>query len=86
MPAAEVIAKYHDLWHVEKSFRMSKTDLAAPPMFHRTHDAIEAPQDRTDSTPYLTSPATRWIFPCSVPNSVHNVRTIRTTAAFSFAR
>ena len=27
MPAAEVIAKYHDLWHVERSFRMSKTDL-----------------------------------------------------------
>ena len=34
MPAAEVIAKYHDLWHVEKSFRMSKTDLRARPMFH----------------------------------------------------
>ena len=27
MPAVEVIAKYHDLWHVERSFRMSKTDL-----------------------------------------------------------
>ena len=35
MPAAEVIAKYHDLWHVEKSFRMSKTDLDARPMFNR---------------------------------------------------
>lgn len=42
MPAAEVIAKYHDLWHVERSFRMSKTDLEARPMFHRTRDAIEA--------------------------------------------
>jgi len=42
MPAAEVIAKYHDLWHVERSFRMSKTDLRARPMFHRTRDAIEA--------------------------------------------
>ncbi len=42
MPAAEVIAKYHDLWHVEKSFRMSKTDLEARPMFHRMRDAIEA--------------------------------------------
>lgn len=29
MPATEVIAKYHDLWHVEKSFRMSKSDLAS---------------------------------------------------------
>lgn len=42
MPAAEVIAKYHDLWHVEKSFRMSKTDLDARPMFNRMRDAIEA--------------------------------------------
>lgn len=42
MPAAEVITSYHDLWHVEQSFRMSKTDLRARPMFHRTTDAIEA--------------------------------------------
>src|SRR6185437_8332776 len=27
MPPAEVISRYHDLWHVEQSFRMSKTDL-----------------------------------------------------------
>ena len=38
----EVIASYHDLWHVEASFRMSKTDLRARPMFARTEDAIEA--------------------------------------------
>jgi hypothetical protein len=42
MAAAEVITKYHDLWHVERSFRMSKTDLEARPMFHRTREAIEA--------------------------------------------
>jgi hypothetical protein len=42
MNAGEVTAKYHDLWRVERSFRMSKTDLAARPMFHRTRDAIEA--------------------------------------------
>lgn len=42
MAASEVIGKYHELWHVEKSFRMSKTDLAARPMFHRQRDAIEA--------------------------------------------
>jgi hypothetical protein len=42
MAASEVIAKYHDLWHVERSFRMSKSDLRARPMFHRTRDAIEA--------------------------------------------
>lgn len=42
MPAVEVIGSYHDLWHVEQSFRMSKTDLRARPIFHRTQDAIEA--------------------------------------------
>jgi Transposase DDE domain len=42
MAAAEVIGRYHDLWHVERSFRMSKRDLRARPMFHRTRDAIEA--------------------------------------------
>lgn len=42
MTAGEVISSYHDLWQVEASFRMSKSDLAARPMFHRTQDAIEA--------------------------------------------
>lgn len=42
MPAGEVIASYHDLWHVEQSFRMSKTDLEAKPMFHHAREAIEA--------------------------------------------
>jgi len=42
MPAGEVIGSYHDLWRVEQSFRMSKTDLRARPMFHHTRDAIEA--------------------------------------------
>ena len=42
MSAGEVIASYHDLWHVEQSFRMSKTDLAARPIFHHTREAIEA--------------------------------------------
>ena len=42
MPATEVLAKYHDLWHVQKSFRMSKSDLAARPIFHRQRQSIEA--------------------------------------------
>jgi len=42
MPAAEVIASYHSLWQVEASFRMSKTDLRARPMFHHAREAIEA--------------------------------------------
>lgn len=42
MPAAEVIASYRDLWHVEESFRMSKSDLRARPLFARRRDSIEA--------------------------------------------
>ena len=42
MPPREVIGSYHDLWQVEASFRMSKTDLRARPIFHHTKDAIEA--------------------------------------------
>jgi Transposase DDE domain len=42
MPAGEVIASYHDLWQIEASFRMSKTDLRARPIFHHTREAIEA--------------------------------------------
>jgi hypothetical protein len=42
MDASEVIGSYHDLWQVEASFRMSKTDLRARPMFHHTRESIEA--------------------------------------------
>ena len=42
MDPEEIIASYHELWHVEQSFRMSKTDLRARPMFHHTREAIEA--------------------------------------------
>ena len=42
MPASEVIASYHDLWHVETSFRISKSDLGARPFFASTRDSIEA--------------------------------------------
>lgn len=42
MGAGEVIGSYHQLWHVEQSFRMSKTDLRARPIFHHRREAIEA--------------------------------------------
>jgi len=37
-----VISRYHQLWHVEQSFRMSKFDLQARPIYHYKHDAIKA--------------------------------------------
>jgi len=42
VPAQEVIDAYHQLFQVEKSFRMSKSDLKARPIFHHTRDSIEA--------------------------------------------
>ncbi len=37
-----VIGSYHQLWRIEKSFRMSKSDLAARPIFHHLEDSIRA--------------------------------------------
>jgi hypothetical protein len=37
-----VIGAYHQLWRIEKSFRMSKHDLRARPIYHHTRDSIEA--------------------------------------------
>ena len=42
MDGHAVIAAYHDLWHVEQSFRMTKSDLRARPVFHHQREAIEA--------------------------------------------
>jgi Transposase DDE domain len=38
----QVIGAYSRLLHIEKSFRMSKSDLAARPIYHHTRDSIEA--------------------------------------------
>jgi len=42
MPGPHVTAAYHDLYQVERSFRMAKSDLAARPVFHRIRPSIEA--------------------------------------------
>ena len=38
----EVIENYKNLWHIEKAFRMSKTDLRIRPIYHRLRHRIEA--------------------------------------------
>ena len=38
----EVIAQYKQLWHIEKTFRISKTDLRIRPIFHYLKRRIEA--------------------------------------------
>ena len=40
--AKQVIENYQNLWHIEKAFRMSKTDLRIRPIYHRLKDRIEA--------------------------------------------
>jgi Transposase DDE domain len=37
-----VISAYHQLWRIEKAFRMSKHDLQARPIYHHKRESIEA--------------------------------------------
>ncbi len=37
-----VLDNHKNLWHIEKAFRMSKTDLRIPPVYHRLRKRIEA--------------------------------------------
>ena len=41
-PADFIIGAYHQLWRIEKAFRMSKHDLQARPIYHRTRESIDA--------------------------------------------
>ena len=38
----QIIENYSNLWHIEKAFRMSKTDLRIRPIYHRLKHRIEA--------------------------------------------
>ena len=42
LTAAEIMDNYINLWHIEKAFRMSKTDLKIRPIYHRLKRRIEA--------------------------------------------
>lgn len=41
LPEEEVLANYHNLWFIERAFRMNKTDLRIRPMYHRLRNRIE---------------------------------------------
>lgn len=41
-PDEQIIDRYHNLWQVEKSFRMSKSDLLMRPVYHFKKQTIEA--------------------------------------------
>jgi transposase len=38
----KVYAAYHNLWHVERAFRITKSKIEIRPMFHFTRRRIEA--------------------------------------------
>ena len=42
LSGSEIIQNYGELWHIERAFRMSKTDLRIRPIYHRLGRRIEA--------------------------------------------
>ncbi len=42
IPTEEVYTAYHNLWHVERAFRIAKSKIEIRPMFHFTRKRIEA--------------------------------------------
>jgi transposase len=38
----EIVNNFQHLWHIEKAFRISKTDLRIRPVFHKLQRRIEA--------------------------------------------
>ena len=42
IPIQDIYAAYHNLWHVERAFRIAKSKIEIRPMFHFTSKRIEA--------------------------------------------
>ncbi len=42
IPMGQVYEPYHNLWHVERAYRISKSKIEIKPMFHFTRKRIEA--------------------------------------------
>ena len=41
LPPKKIVANYHNLWFIERAFRMNKTDLRIRPIYHRLRNRIE---------------------------------------------
>ena len=41
LPPGKIVANYHNLWFIERAFRMNKTDLRIRPIYHRLRNRIE---------------------------------------------
>ena len=66
-----VISAYHRLYNIEKSFRMSKSDLRARPIYHHLRQSIEA--HLTRSHPTSPKPSTTSTTTLNEPTQVHNL-------------
>ena len=73
MDGEQVVTAYHDLYQVERSFRMAKSDLAARPIFHRHPRQHRGPPDHRvrrarglprSPSPHRTVASTRSSRPC----------------------
>jgi len=42
IPSQDIYTAYHNLWHVERAFRIAKSKIEIRPMFHFTRKRIEA--------------------------------------------
>ena len=74
-----VIGAYHQLWRIEKSFRMSKHDLQARPIYHHKRESIEAHLAVVFAALAVThhiEASTGW----SIKRLVHTTRRYRTIA------
>ena len=41
LPLKTIVSNYHNLWFIERAFRMNKTDLRIRPIYHRLRNRIE---------------------------------------------
>lgn len=77
VPALEVIDAYHRLFQVERSFRMSKSDLKARPVFHHKRDSIEAHLTVVFAALAVTR-FTEFVTGLSIRRLIHTLEPLRT--------
>ena len=51
IPIQDVYTAYHNLWHVERAFRIAKSKIEIRPMFHFTRKRIEAHKSKIEIRP-----------------------------------
>lgn len=76
VPALQVISAYHQLFQVEASFRMAKSDLKARPIFHHKRDSIEAHLTIVFASLAISKRIER-LTGISIKRFIKNLRTIR---------